>query len=61
MSKKTQSQSENKIYQINITLTEGRTCHFEYSDRELAREQYLQYTAQGVINNQIIKKIEFVE
>jgi len=56
MNKKTQ----NTKHVILMTLTEGRTCHFEYSDKELAREQFLQYTATGVINGQIIKKIELV-
>lgn len=57
---KKQQPTEQKIWVINMTLTEGRTCHFEYSDKELAREQYLQYTATGIINNQIIKKIELI-
>ena len=58
MTKKTQ---EVKIFVIDMELTEGRTCHFEYTDRELAREQYLYYNTVGVINNQIIKKITFKE
>lgn len=48
-------------YVIDITLTEGRTCRFEYSDPMLAKEQDLYYRTVGVISNQIIKSIQLSE
>ncbi|CAB4153545.1 hypothetical protein UFOVP635_7 [uncultured Caudovirales phage] len=50
---------ENKTYKVSIKLKPEGFCEFVYSDEHLAREQYLQYTSQGVINGVLIESIEF--
>lgn len=55
MSKK-QTQAKTQTI-IEIALTEGRTCRFEYSDQTMAKEHYDQFRSQGVIAGQLIKNI----
>lgn len=45
-------------YSITIELRSGHTCYFEYTDLLVAKEQFTQYSVQGVVNGQVIKTIE---
>jgi len=55
--------NKNPLWRIDMTLTEGRTAKFEYSDHFMAREHFEQLRAVLVIGGQAIKtiKLEQVE
>ena len=44
---------------IQITLQEGKTCRFVYSDRNMAREHFEELQFRGVVGGVAIRNIEF--
>lgn len=57
MNEKTKSKNKS-VYRISVILQEGRTCEFQYSDRDMAESHFVQLQAQGIIGNYAIRSVQ---
>lgn len=55
------SKDEQTHYRINLTLQEGRTATFTYSDRTMARDHWDQLRFHGVIGGFAIRDSHWEE